>query len=324
MGYTTSQSPIPFNPSWIENVHLNLSSIEEIARRLSSSEGKVTGWNEVQWALMALRLTDLTTLAGDDSSSNVERLCLQAAYPFSTKLMQYFEEDSAKKVHTAAVCVYPSRVKDAHEKLNRLCKLDEINIAAVATGFPSGQYPLQTRLAEIAFAIECGATEIDVVVDRSLVLLNQWQQLYDELVEMRKVCGETVHLKTILAIGECGSMENVYKAAMVAMMAGSDFIKTSTGKETVNATLSVGLVMIWAIQDFKQRTGRFIGLKPAGGVRSVKDAIAWLSLIKNTLGDEWIKPELFRFGASGLVDNIEKHLEGAFFDEKNFKSAVSV
>lgn len=185
----------------------------------------------------------------------------------------------------------------------------------VATGFPSGQYPLQTRLAEIALAIEDGATEIDVVVDRNLVLLNEWERLYDELVEMRKVCGQTVHLKTILGIGECGSMENVYKASMVAMMAGSDFIKTSTGKESVNATLPVGLVMIWAIQDFRQRTGRMIGLKPAGGVRSVKDAIAWLSLIKNTLGDEWITPELFRFGASGLVDNIEKHIEQQFYRE---------
>lgn len=162
-----------------------------------------------------------------------------------------------------------------------------------------------------------------MVVDRSLVLLNQWEQLYNELVEMRKACGEKIHLKTILAIGECGSMENVYKAAMVAMMAGSDFIKTSTGKENVNATLPVGLVMIWAIQDFRERTGRFIGLKPAGGVRSVKDAIAWLSLIKNTLGDEWVKPELFRFGASGLVDNIEKHLEGQFYDEKKCKQIVS-
>lgn len=183
----------------------------------------------------------------------------------------------------------------------------------VATGFPSGQYPLKTRLAEITSAVENGATEIDVVVDRNLVLLNKWEELYAELVEMRKACGETVHLKTILAIGECGSMENVYKASMVAMMAGSDFIKTSTGKEGVNATLPVGLVMIWAIQDFRQRTGRMIGLKPAGGVRSVKDAVAWLHLIKNTLGDEWITPELFRFGASGLVDNIEKHLEGKFY-----------
>ncbi|KAJ6644451.1 Deoxyribose-phosphate aldolase [Pseudolycoriella hygida] len=312
MGYTKSQSPIPFEPKWIENVHLNLTNIEYIAADLSSSQGKVSGWNEVQWALTALRLTDLTTLAGDDSTSNVERLCLQAAYPFSSKVMRYFEEESSKKVHTAAVCVYPSRVKDAHEKLRRLNKLDQINIAAVATGFPSGQYPLETRLAEISMAIEFGATEIDVVLNRHLVLLSQWEQLYDELVQMRKVCGETVHLKTILAIGECGSMENVYKASMVAMMAGSDFIKTSTGKETINATLPVGLVMIWAIQDFKRHTGRLIGLKPAGGVRSVTDAVAWLSLIKNTLGDEWITPELFRFGASGLVDNIEKHVDGRF------------
>ncbi|XP_037046350.1 deoxyribose-phosphate aldolase [Bradysia coprophila] len=321
MGYTKSQSPVPFESSWIQNVHLNLSSIEEIAAKLSG-KGEVSGWNEVQWALMALRLTDLTTLAGDDSASNVERLCLQAAYPFSTKLMQHFEEESANKVHTAAVCVYPSRVKDAYEKLGRLNKLNEINIAAVATGFPSGQYPLQTRLAEIASAIENGATEIDVVVDRNLVLLNKWEELYAELVEMRKVCGDTVHLKTILAIGECGSMENVYRASMIAMMAGSDFIKTSTGKESVNATLPVGLVMIWAIMDFKERTGRKIGLKPAGGVRSVKDAIAWLHLIKNTLGDEWITPELFRFGASGLVDNIEKHLEGQFY--RNVSVGVKV
>lgn len=182
----------------------------------------------------------------------------------------------------------------------------------MATGFPSGQYSLESRMTEIQYAIESGATEIDIVVSRSLVLLNQWEQLYSEIVAMRKQCGSTVHMKTILAVGECGTMDNVYKASMVAMMAGSAFIKTSTGKESVNATLPVGLVMIRAIQDFYGRTGVKIGLKPAGGVRTVMDAIDWMRLVMNTLGDEWLQPNLFRFGASGLVNDIEQVVEAYF------------
>lgn len=178
----------------------------------------------------------------------------------------------------------------------------------MATGFPSGQYKLESRLVEIQNAIDDGATEIDIVLDRSLVLTGKWQELYNEVVAMRKVCGKRAHMKTILAIGECGSAENVYKASMVAMMAGSDFIKTSTGKEGVNAILSIGLLMIRAITVFHQKTGRKIGLKPAGGVRTLADAIAWLKLLKNTLGDEWIQKDLFRFGASGLLDDIEKKI----------------
>lgn len=176
----------------------------------------------------------------------------------------------------------------------------------MATGFPTGQYPLQSRLLEIESAIKAGATEIDIVIDRSLVLTGQWQQLYNEIVLMREKCGKNVHMKTILAIGECGSMNNVYKASLVAMQAGSDFIKTSTGKEGVNATLTVGLVMIRAIQEFLQRTDRKIGFKPAGGVRTVREAISWMTMIKCTIGDEWLRPTLFRFGASGLLDDIEK------------------
>lgn len=176
----------------------------------------------------------------------------------------------------------------------------------MATGFPSGQYPLHSRLAEITYAIEQGATEIDIVVDRSLVLNGKWNQLYEEIVKMREACGDKAHLKTILGIGECGTMVNVYKASMVAMMAGSDFIKTSTGKEAVNATLPVGLVMIRAIQEFYRLTGKKIGLKPAGGVRTVKDAVAWMIMIKETLGEQWLTPKLFRFGASGLLDDVEK------------------
>lgn len=182
----------------------------------------------------------------------------------------------------------------------------------VATGFPSGQYSLKSRLEEIVYAIEQGATEIDIVVDRSLVLRGEWQQLYNEIHQMRTACGEKAHMKTILAVGECGTFENIYKASMVAMMAGSDFIKTSTGKESVNATLPVGLVMIRAIKDFYKQTNRKIGFKPAGGVRTVREAIAWMTLIKSTLGDEWLQPSLFRFGASGLLDDIEKKVLNSF------------
>lgn len=191
-------------------------------------------------------------------------------------------------------------------------KISKYYFPTVATGFPTGQYPLSSRLQEIHYAIEQGASEIDIVIDRSLVLCGEWQKLYDEIVEMRKACGDVVHMKTILAIGELGTFENVYKASMVAMMAGADFIKTSTGKESVNATLPVGLLMIRAIQDFYAQTKRKIGFKPAGGVRTVKEAIAWMTLIKSTLGNEWLQPHLFRFGASGLLDDIEKTVKASF------------
>lgn len=174
----------------------------------------------------------------------------------------------------------------------------------MATGFPSGQYSLESRLIEIKFAIESGATEIDIVLDRNLVLTGQWSLLYEELVQMRMACGRNVHMKSILAVGECGTLENVFTASMVAMMAGSDFIKTSTGKEAVNATLTFGLVMIRAIQEFRRHTGRLVGLKPAGGVRTVNDAIGWMRLILNTMGDTFLSPVYFRFGASGLLDSI--------------------
>ncbi|XP_061393576.1 deoxyribose-phosphate aldolase-like, partial [Musca vetustissima] len=250
-------------------------------------------------------LTDLTTLAGDDTEANVRRLCHRAAYPFPLHLLEECVEPGLlKQIHTGAVCVYPARVADAHRCFEQL-KAD-VPIAAVATGFPTGQYGLKTRLEEITFAIESGAKEIDIVINRQLALTGQWEKLYDEVCEMRKACGDKAHLKTILAIGELGYMENVYKASMVCMMAGADFIKTSTGKESVNATIPVGLVMIWAIQDFQRKTGQIVGLKPAGGVRTVREAITWMTLVKETLGMQWLQPALFRFGASGLLDDIEK------------------
>ncbi|XP_058450576.1 deoxyribose-phosphate aldolase [Malaya genurostris] len=295
---------IPLDTIPLEKVYINLRSVERSVDLLTSSLIKQqTPAQLLNWTLKALSLTDLTTLSGDDTKTNVERLCFRAAYPLSERTVN---PNLYESIHTAAVCVYPSRVADAHESLKALGKLDKIQIAAVATGFPSGQYPLHTRLLEIQYAIEQGATEIDIVVDRGLVLQNDWEKLYNEIVQMRQACGSKAHLKTILGIGECGTMVNVYKASMVAMMAGSDFIKTSTGKEAVNATLVVGLVMIRAIQEFYRITGKKIGLKPAGGVRTVKDAVAWMIMIQETLGNAWLEPELFRFGASGLLDDVEK------------------
>lgn len=308
---------------------MNLRAIERGAALLSAqSNAAGKQHSRLEWAIKALTLTDLTTLAGDDTKSNVERLCVQSVHPFTTHLLAQYQKSQNidTPVQTAAVCVYPSRVQDAYQMLAMLEKVDQVQIAAVATGFPSGQYSLASRLAEIDFAIKSGATEIDIVLDRSLILTAQWELVYDELVAMRMACGNTVHMKAILAIGECGSMENVYKASMVAMMAGSDFIKTSTGKEAVNATLPVGLVMIRAIQEFRRRTGIDIGLKPAGGVRTVDDAIAWMYLLQNTLGDQWLEPSLFRFGASGLLDNIVTIVKQELVNESvgtNLKSQMN-
>lgn len=280
----------------------------ESARELTDTWRFVKDKNKLAWALKALTLTDLTTLAGDDTASNVQRLCYRAAYPLLEDVFRKYSisEEFRSELHTAAVCVYPSRVRNAYDYLKLLGLEDKINVASVATGFPTGSYPLSSRLEEIKFAVSSGAKEIDIVIDRSFVLAGKWKELYDEILVMRKVCGDSVHMKTILGIGECGTFKNVYIASMIAMMAGSDFIKTSTGKETVNATLPVGLVMIRAIQDFYRITGKRIGLKPAGGVKEVDDAIKWIILVKKTLGIEWLQPELFRFGASGLLDDIEK------------------
>lgn len=305
-------------PSYIYALNINLRALEESAKRYSSI-GKLTALEETVWALRALTLTDLTTLAGDDTQSNVRRLCMRAAYPFTDSELCQLHQDDRAKLHTAAVCVYPSRVRDAAEALGSMENGQNIQIAAVATGFPSGQYPLRCRLEEIGAAIEDEATEIDVVIDRSLVLTGQWEKLYNEIFQMRSTCGEYIHMKVILAIGECGTMDNVYKAAMVAMSAGADFIKTSTGKESVNATLPVGLVMIRAIKEYYRLTQRKIGFKPAGGVRTVREAIEWMMLIKSTLGEEWLQPSLFRFGASGLLDDIERKVKSTFNELNKIK-----
>jgi deoxyribose-phosphate aldolase len=202
------------------------------------------------------------------------------------------------------VCVYPSMVSHAVGALEG----SGIPVASVATAFPTGLSSMKSRLEEIRYALQEGAAEIDIVITRQHVLTGEWQALYDEIAAFRNACGEA-HLKTILATGELGTLRNVQKASFVAMMAGADFIKTSTGKETENATLPVSLTMVRAIREYRDRTGHKVGFKPAGGIRTAKDAIAWLILMKEELGREWMEPELFRFGASGLLTDIERQLE---------------
>ncbi|XP_041976094.1 deoxyribose-phosphate aldolase [Aricia agestis] len=279
------------------DTHLDRNSIETQIQRILKKNTVTQPVLYKEWLLKAVSVIDLTTLSGDDTKSNVTRLCIKAANPINNK-----------SIKTAAVCVYPNRVEDAFQAIKRMDLLDEIQIASVATGFPSGLYPLETRLQEVKFAVSKGATEIDVVLDRSLVLTGQWNKLYEEVIEMKKACG-TAHLKVILGVGELGTYENVYNASMVAMYAGADFIKTSTGKEAVNATLPIGLVMCRAIRHYYELTGKKIGLKPAGGIKTARDAVNWLVLVYTELGVEWLSPTLFRIGASSLLGEIEKELD---------------
>jgi len=259
---------------------------------------------QAAWLLRAVTCIDLTTLAGDDTPSNVHRLCLKASQPIRADLLRDMDMMD-KGITTAAVCVYPSRVPDAVKSLRSAnCSLP---VASVATGFPAGQTPLKTRLEEVRYAVEQGASEIDIVINRTLALTGQWTAMYEELRAFREACGPA-HMKSILAIGELGSFTNVYKASLVAMMAGSDFIKTSTGKETVNATYPVAIVMVRAIRDYFLVTGHKVGFKPAGGIRTAQESLVWLALMKEELGDDWLRPTLFRLGASSLLADIERQI----------------
>ncbi|XP_049865958.1 deoxyribose-phosphate aldolase [Pectinophora gossypiella] len=299
--------PASFDPAVLKNVYINKHNVDEQVKNILINNQVWSKENSFPWLVKAVTVIDLTTLAGDDTKSNVTRLCLKAASPLAPELVKRLGLPEGK-VKTAAVCVYPSRVPDAYNALKRLGLVDEIQIASVATGFPSGLYPLKTRIHEIEYCVKNGANEIDVVLDRSLVLTGQWNVLFDEVLQMRKACGDA-HLKVILGVGELGTYENVYKASMVSMLAGADFIKTSTGKEAVNATLPIGLVMCRAIRNFYQMTGIKIGLKPAGGIKSAQDAINWLVLVRSELGPEWLSPTLFRIGASSLLDVLEQELD---------------
>jgi len=254
------------------------------------------------WHLRCVTCIDLTTLAGDDTISNVKRLCFKAKSPIQADILKDLGVEDLG-ITTGAVCVYPSRVAEAVEFL----KGTGIPVASVAAGFPAGQTSMKQRLAEIEEAVADGAMEIDIVITRAHVLQGNWEELYKETKLMREACGEA-HIKTILATGELASLTNVYKASLICMMAGADTIKTSTGKEGVNATFPVALTMIRAIRDYHERTGYKVGFKPAGGIRTAKDAILWVALMKEELGDDWTKPDLFRIGASSLLTDLERQL----------------
>jgi deoxyribose-phosphate aldolase len=286
----------------VRSTRVNRSAAE---RRVGTLTGRRTVKKEWQaaWLLRAISCMDLTTLAGDDTPGNVRRLCAKARHPLRTDIVDALGiADLGLAV--GAVCVYHQYVATAVEALQG----SGIPVAAVSTGFPAGLSPFEQRLAEIHASVAAGASEIDVVITRAHVLTGNWDALYDEVRAFRDACG-AAHLKTILGVGELATLTNVARASLVSMMAGSDFIKTSTGKETSNATLPVGLVMARMIREYGQRTGHEVGFKPAGGIRTAKQALDWLILMKEELGDRWLRPHLFRFGASGLLTDVERQLE---------------
>jgi deoxyribose-phosphate aldolase len=287
---------------WVKDVRVNLSAVERRATSLLGRRTVKKQW-QAAWLLKAVSCIDLTTLSGDDTAGKVRRLCAKARHPVRLDLLQAIGVDEIG-LTVGAVCVYPTMVSHAVKALQG----SGIPVASVATAFPSGLSPIRLRLEEIRYAVGEGAAEIDIVITREHVLSGNWGALYEEIVQFREAC-EDAHLKAILATGELGTLRNVYRASLVAMMAGADFIKTSTGKETENATLPVSLTMVRAIRDYLERTGQVVGFKPAGGIRSAKDALSWLFLMKEELGRDWVEPELFRFGASTLLTDIERQLE---------------
>jgi len=293
----------PGMPLDLDRVTAQAANTSAIERRAATLPGRRSVKKEYQaaWLLRAVTLIDLTTLSGDDTAGRVRRLCAKAANPVRQDLLDAL---GMGPVTTGAVCVYHDMVETAVAALEGT----SIPVAAVSAGFPAGLSPLKTRIAEIRESVVAGAREIDIVISRRHVLTQSWQALYDEMRAFREACGEA-HVKAILATGELGTLRNVARASWVCMMGGADFIKTSTGKESVNATLPVSLVMLRAIRGYHAATGYRVGYKPAGGISKAKDALTYLALIKDELGDRWLRPDLFRFGASSLLGDIERQLE---------------
>jgi deoxyribose-phosphate aldolase len=290
------------NLDWVENVRVNTSAVERRAATLVTRRTVKKEW-QIAWLLRAITCMDLTTLAGDDTDERVRRLCAKARQPIQHDVVEKLGIEKLN-IQVGAVCVYHSFVETARKALEGT----RIHVAAVSTGFPAGLSPMEERIAEIRRSVEAGAQEIDVVITRAHVFGGKWQRLYDEVVAFKDACGPA-HLKVILGTGDLMTLRNVARASFVAMMAGADFIKTSTGKETVNATLPVGLVMTRAIREYAEETGMAVGFKPAGGIRTAKQSLEWLSLMKEELGNSWLEPHLFRFGASGMLADIERQLE---------------
>ncbi|WP_308909388.1 deoxyribose-phosphate aldolase [Pseudokordiimonas caeni] len=291
-----------FHADWLDDIRVNKSAVE---RRVAALDGArpVSGEALVAFLVKAISCIDLTTLAGDDTPGRVERLCAKARNPVRRDVLAAFDVADIG-LTTGAVCVYHGMIETAVKALEGT----GIPVAAVSTGFPAGLTPFETRVEEIRRSVAAGAAEIDIVVTRAHVLTGNWPALYDEVKAFKEACGPA-HMKAILSTGEHGNLTEVAKASMVAMMAGADFIKTSTGMEAVNATLPVSLVMVRMIRDFGERTGIKVGYKPAGGIRKAAEAVRYLVLMKEELGRDWLEPGLFRFGASALLGDIERQLE---------------
>ncbi|MCE2913971.1 MAG: deoxyribose-phosphate aldolase [Rubrivivax sp.] len=293
-------SGTPLDLARVRAVRVNQPAVARRVATLNASRS-VKKAHQAAWLIKAIQCMDLTTLSGDDTPGRVRRLCAKARQPLGAELLGALGLPSLK---VGAVCVYHEMVAEAVHALRG----SGIPVAVVSTGFPAGLSPMETKLREIELSVAAGAQEVDIVISRRHALVHDWQALYDELVAFKKACGPA-HLKAILATGELQTLENVARASWVAMMAGADFIKTSTGKEGVNATLDVSLVMVRAIREFQAETGQVVGYKPAGGISSAKGALQYLALIKEELGDRWLQPDLFRFGASSLLTDIERQLE---------------
>lgn len=313
---TQRLAPAETNPSellkQLGHKSIYIDSMRSFLAKVKYSSTQLTIDEELELLLLTVSCIDLTTLAGDDTATNVERLCYRAIHALDGEVTPEYSQISC-----GAVCVYPARVVDCVNTFARLGAGSRVNIAAVATGFPSGQYGLKTRVAEVIEAVENGANEIDVVINRSAAISGKWPVVFEEICEMRRACdvrkqdGHEVHLKVILGAGDLlvSDSNTIYTASIIAILAGANFIKTSTGKESVNATLPIGYVMMRAIAEYYNLTGIKIGFKPAGGIRTYKDALNWLMLVKMLLGPGWLNNGLFRFGASGLLDDVEKRIQ---------------
>ncbi len=298
----TSNPGTVFKPDWLADIRVNQSGIERRTSTLKNRRSLKKEW-QAAWLLKAISCIDLTSLSGDDTPGRIRRLCAKARRPVRGEILARLGTESLG-ITTGAVCVYHVMVETAVAALANT----NIPVAAVSTGFPAGMAPLETRLREIELSIEAGAREIDIVISRRNVLNEDWPALYEEICAFRKACGD-VHMKTIISTGELGTLTNVARASMVCMMAGADFIKTSTGMESTNANLNVALVMIRAIRRYGELTGHRVGFKPAGGISTAKDALQYLVMINEELGPTWLNPEMFRFGASSLLGDIERQLE---------------
>ncbi|MEX2179097.1 MAG: deoxyribose-phosphate aldolase [Gemmatimonadaceae bacterium] len=302
-GETLERNPgMPLDLDAVRAIRVNRSAVERRAATIPTRRTVKKQW-QAGWLLRAITLMDLTTLSGDDTPGNVKRLSAKARRPLRDDLVEALGAGDLG-VTVGAVCVYHAHVATAVESLRG----SGIPVAAVSTGFPAGLSPFEQRLAEIPASIAAGAKEIDIVITRAHVLTGNWHALYDEVRAFRAACGDA-HLKAILATGELATLGNVARASVVAMQAGADFIKTSTGKEGVNATMPFALVMTRTIREYYEHTGFAVGFKPAGGIRTAKTALEYLYLMKEELGDRWLRPDLFRFGASALLTDIERQLE---------------